>query len=233
VPSSFGNLQQLRILGLGFNNLGGSAPAFLTALPKLSILRLIHNHYTFDGMEDLVQHPFDTLRYWNQREIPVHQNGSALSVYAGGTLSNNTYTWFKDGFSVATIKGDSTFTPTASGNYNVEVTNSIATELTLKSDTLSFSALKAASAAQNNIVAKGMDKNAYTVYPNPVKDVLHLDNLKGNTTISIITQDGRIVNKKTVSGSSYAWNVKDLTAGSYYVRIEEDKAITIMKFIKQ
>jgi hypothetical protein len=42
-----------------------------------------------------------------------------------------------------------------------------------------------------------------------------------------------MVNKKTVSASSYAWNVKDLATGSYYVRIEEDKGVTIMMFIKQ
>jgi Leucine-rich repeat (LRR) protein len=231
IPSSFSNLQSLEILGVGVNNLSGSVPAFLTTLPKLHILWLGHNHYTFDGMEDLVQHPFDTLRYWNQREIPVHQNGNTLSVYAGGTLSNNTYTWFKDGFLVASIKGDSTFMATAGGNYNVLVTNAVATELTLKSDTVNFSALRAAQ--QNHIVANAIDKTGYSVYPNPVKDVLHLDNLKGNTTISIITQDGRMVDKKIVSGSSYAWNVKDLAAGSYYVRMEEDKGVTVMKFVKQ
>jgi hypothetical protein len=42
-----------------------------------------------------------------------------------------------------------------------------------------------------------------------------------------------MVDKKIVSGSSYVWNVKDLSAGSYYVRIEEDKTVTILKFIKQ
>ena len=133
----------------------------------------------------------------------------------------------------ATITGDSTFTPLSGGNYNVEVTNSIAKELTLKSDTINVSALKATQAAQNNVVAKGIDKNGYTIYPNPVRDVLHLDHLKGNATISMLTQDGRMVDKKIVSGSSYAWNVKDLAAGSYYVRIEDGKAVTIMKFIKQ
>jgi hypothetical protein len=232
IPSSFSNLKQLRIFNVGFNNLAGSVPVFLTALPKLRELGLMHNHYTFDGMEDLVQHDFDTLRYWNQKKIPVHQNGSILSVYAGGTLSNNTYIWYKDGTLAATISGDSTFTATAGGDYNVEVTNSIATALTLKSDTINVSALKGAS-AQNAIAAKGMDKNGYTVYPNPVRDVLHLDNLKPNSTISIITQDGRVVDKKIVSNSSYVWNVKNLAAGSYYVRIEEDKTVSVVMFVKQ
>jgi hypothetical protein len=73
----------------------------------------------------------------------------------------------------------------------------------------------------------------YKLYPNPVKDVLHLDNITGNAAISIITQDGRMVDKKVISSSTYAWNVKSLAAGTYYMRIEEDKRTTILKFIKQ
>jgi hypothetical protein len=233
IPSSFSSLTSLRVLDVGSNNLAGSVPAFLTTLPKLRILGLMHNHYTFDGIEGLVQHDFDTLRYWGQKKIQVHQNGNILSTYAGGTLSHNTYTWYKDGALAATITGDSTFTAPASGDYYVHVTNSIATALTLRSDTISVSTLKAAPAAGNAIVANGMDKNSYPIYPNPVRDVLHLDNLKSNSTISIITQDGRVVDKKVVSGSSYVWNVKDLAAGSYYVRIEKDKAVSVVMFVKQ
>jgi hypothetical protein len=234
IPSSFNNLTMQNTLAVGFNDLSGSVPGLLTALPQLRVLRLIHNRYTFDGMEALVQHPFDTLRYWLQKKIAVHQNGNTLSVYAGGTLSNNTYNWYRNGALAATISGDSIFTPTSSGDYNVEVTNYVAIKLTLRSDTVSFNGLRGNQQNdQNNIVAKAIDKNGYSIYPNPVKDVLHLNNLSGNATISIITQDGRLVDKKTVAGSSYAWNVKDLSAGSYYVRIEADKAVTIMKFIKQ
>jgi hypothetical protein len=32
-------------------------------------------------------------KYGPQANIPIHQNGSALSVYARGMLSNNTYQW--------------------------------------------------------------------------------------------------------------------------------------------
>jgi hypothetical protein len=66
-------------------------------------------------MEDNVNH-FSFTVYEKQRRIAVHQNNNTLSVYAGGTLSNNTYKWFKDGALVSTINGDSTFTPTAAGH---------------------------------------------------------------------------------------------------------------------
>jgi hypothetical protein len=76
----------------------------------------------------------------------------------------------------------------------------------------------------------------YTLYPNPVKDVLYIYiyiyNLKGNATVSIISQYGQLINKKLVTGSTYSWNVKNLSAGAYYVRIEEGGKISTLKFIK-
>ena len=54
-----------------------------------------------------------------------------------------------------------------------------------------------------------------------------------SATISVITQDGRMVDKKVISSSTYAWNVKSLAAGTYYMRIEEDKRTTLLKFMKQ
>jgi len=233
IPSSFSKLKNLRRLRLRDNHLSGTVPAFLGTLPKLNKLVILHNNYTFDGLETLVQNnKLDSFKYDRQRAIDIHQNDNVLSVYAGGTLSNNTYNWFNDGVWVSTITGDSTFTPTTSGNYNVEVTNSIVTELTLRSDTVSINAL--ATVAKNNSDAvKANDRNNFSVYPNPVRDILHLDNLKSKATISILTQDGHVVDKRIVSNSTHEWNVKNLAAGTYYMKIEEDTKITILKFIKQ
>jgi hypothetical protein len=64
-----------------------------------------------------VERTFPFAIYGDQARIPVHQNGNALSVSAGGTLSNNTYKWFKCGETgtkiIATIAGDSVFHPFA------------------------------------------------------------------------------------------------------------------------
>ena len=232
IPSSFTQLKNLRTLRLRDNLLSGTVPSFLGTLPKLNRLNILHNYYNFDGLETLVQsNDLDTLKYERQRKIYVHQKNNTLSVYAGGTLSNNTYKWFNSGVLAASITGDSTFAPIAGGDYSVEVTNSIVAALTLRSDTVSFTGLKGAQ--QNAIAARSNYRNNYTVYPNPVRDILHLDNLKGKATISIITQDGRVVDKKIVSNSPHEWNVQHLAAGTYYMRIEEGTKTTLLKFIKQ
>ena len=76
---------------------------------------------------------------------------------------------------------------------------------------------------------------AIKIYPNPVKDVLNIEGLNVNskTTISLNDMQGRALAKTTITGSTYAWNIKQLPAGNYYVRIEADKKITSLKFVKQ
>jgi hypothetical protein len=57
-----------------------------------------------------------------------------LYISSGGVLSHNTYKWYKEGTGlVATIIGDSSYSPTVPGNYYASVTNSVATQLTLNS----------------------------------------------------------------------------------------------------
>ena len=73
----------------------------------------------------------------------------------------------------------------------------------------------------------------HKLHPNPVRDILYLSNLKTRATISILTPDGRMVDKRIIANSGYAWNVKAFAAGSYYLKIEEETKITVLKFIKQ
>ena len=72
-----------------------------------------------------------------QRLGPITLNGNILSIYAGGTLSKNTYKWYRDGLPVATIVGDSTYRMTVPGVYGVYVTNSVARNGALVSENFS------------------------------------------------------------------------------------------------
>jgi hypothetical protein len=235
IPSSFANLKNIEILHLGANRLSGPLPSFLTQLPKLERLHILHNFFTFDGLETLVQHKFDTLRYDDQRHITLHQNNNTLSVYAGGTLSNNTYTWFKDGALVATIKSDSTFKPVSSGNYNVLVTNAVATELTLKSDTLFYSD---AGFIANNIRAQSYN-TTFSVYPDPAKTTVTVTfNATGNCTLLLTDVSGTVLQTKTaiaVKGTNIIQlDVNRYATGVYFVTlINELKQTQTRQFHKQ
>jgi uncharacterized delta-60 repeat protein len=71
------------------------------------------------------------------------------------------------------------------------------------------------------------------LYPNPVKTNLNIEGLTGSTTtLSIIDVNGKVLSTTSTTNTTYNWNITALPAGNYYLRIEADKKITSMKFVK-
>jgi len=225
VPSSFGNLKNLSELALNNNRLSGSlAPLANLDTRYLEKLDLSHNFFTFEGMESIALN-FPFAIYDKQGLIPVHQNGNTLSVSAGGTLSNNTYTWFfKNGQIKDTIviKGDSVFHPKKSGTYRAKVTNSIATKLQLHSDTIVYTAPAVIASAESTL--QQHDKtNSFRVYPNPAKDILFVQT-NSNTSFSLLNQLGKILLTKNVNGKG-SINISRMAGGLYYLRNNSSGAV--------
>jgi len=138
IPSSFGNDSELEQIWVNGNHLSGDVSFLDKMIPQLdSQIDLYDNEFTFSGMEQIVENKYVWPYYSPQANIPLHYNSGKLSVSAGGTLSNNTYLWYNGSKLIATNVGDSTLTISAIGNYSVAVTNKIATQLTLFSDTFS------------------------------------------------------------------------------------------------
>ncbi len=135
IPASLSALTNLNYLVLSSNLLNDSIPSTLDNFADLTVCQVDGNGFTFAGMEGLVNaYPFAD--YAPQSNITIHQKGNVLSVSAGGTLSNNTYSWYQDDELLINKKGDSTLTIPSPGEYEVVVNNSIANELTLYSDSL-------------------------------------------------------------------------------------------------
>jgi len=159
LPDALSNLASLYYLDLSHNLLSDTIPTSLSSLKNLQLLFLQNNYFTFNGMEQLVQAlgSRSTLSYSPQGSIKLHNNDNALSVSAGGTLANNKFYWYRDGQLIKTIAGDSTFTITEPGAYYVEVTNSVATDLSLYSDTVVITVLPV------NLIAFSAAKQQTTV----------------------------------------------------------------------
>lgn len=130
IPSSFVHLPSLYELQLNNNLLSGPINDTLSYLHRFTNLTLNNNLFTFSGLEALAAQDSVAI-YAPQANIPVSKNNNLLSVSAGGTLSNNTYKWYRNNMLVSTKTGDSTFTIDTAGNYTVAVTNRIANQLTL------------------------------------------------------------------------------------------------------
>jgi hypothetical protein len=87
----------------------------------------------------------------------------------------------------------------------------------------------------NPVISK-IDNNTKVprIYPNPVTDLLHLENLStSNKKISIIDAKGKLLQQSTTANSSFSINAKQLSTGIYFIKIVEGEKTTIVKFAKE
>jgi Leucine-rich repeat (LRR) protein len=229
IPASIGNLTNLGDLWLNNNQLSGKIPASMGNLVNIDVIIsgeiiLSDNQFTFDGMELIAQKFPNASLYAPQKNIPLHQNGNTLSVSAGGTLSNNTYKWFKDNALIATITGDSVFHPTASGVYFVKILNSLATQLKLNSNTINYTAPNNSIIVSANSQLQHYSKtNVFRLYPNPAKDILHVET-NNSASFSLINQSGKILLTTNINGKG-SINVSGIDAGLYYLKNNSTNAV--------
>lgn len=218
IPTELGNLrlnntQSEKIsLNLSNNHLSGAVPSSL-ASALIDSLNLSYNRFKFDGME-LIAQELPWAKYSHQKIIAVHLSNNSLSVSAGGTLSNNKYHWHKVGEPGAyNFAGDSVFYPFESGNYYVRVTNKIATNLTLSSDTVTYTAPTLSNAVS---IHDALTKNLLSVYPNPATDVMYV-RTGSNASFSLLDQSGKTLLTKNINKTG---NIKlsQFSAGEYYLK---------------
>jgi hypothetical protein len=215
IPAELGNLSYLSILHLDHNRLNGTIPSSIANLVDLRLLDLSYNRFSFDGIE-LVAQRFPFAKYNTQAILTPHINGNALSVSAGGTLSNNTYTWYKKGEAGKTkITGDSVFHPTETGVYAVRVQNSMANHLNLFSDTISYTAPIALNTFSVDSEQENVN-NSFSVYPNPVKNILNI-HAGGSASFLLLDQSEKILLTKDITTSG-SMNVSNVATGVYYLK---------------
>ncbi|MGO4707951.1 T9SS type A sorting domain-containing protein [Chryseobacterium sp. 2TAF14] len=78
---------------------------------------------------------------------------------------------------------------------------------------------------ENNI------KNNISVYPNPAKDFVNIDNLPSETTISVTDASGRKILSKKYSEKNVSINTSGLINGNYIIQIEHDGTAILSKKI--
>lgn len=135
IPASLGTLSNLSSFFVSFNQLSGTIPD-LSSIPVTANVQISYNNFNFSGIESNVS-KLDI--YSPQANIVISNANNVLSVDAGGTISNNTYRWYKDNFLVQTTTGNNSYAITGTGTYRVVVTNSLAGQLTLASDNYLYS----------------------------------------------------------------------------------------------
>ena len=238
IPASLGNIG-LSTLNLSYNRLTGPIPSagkfiniyeikvdhnqlyesgfiFSQVTNKTSLYDISYNRFTFNLAEPLARLNIYSV-YSPQAPVAIHKQGNTLSVSAGGTLNKNTYKWFKQGSADSTvINADSSFTPTTNGKYYVKITNAVAKNLTLYSDTINFTL--------NNLIADNYSaanadnklKQAFKVFPNPANTIVHVQ-INGSAIIIVSNVDGKTMLTKSINNSGVI-NVGKLAAGTYFIQ---------------
>ncbi|MDR1739948.1 MAG: T9SS type A sorting domain-containing protein [Bacteroidales bacterium] len=75
------------------------------------------------------------------------------------------------------------------------------------------------------------NQNVAKVYPNPVKDVLHVQSEQAVKQITVLDMQGRVVLQ--LQGNNSKVDLSALSKGNYVVRVQTDKAVSTAKIVKQ
>jgi len=139
ISSAISNLTMLRKFNIYNNQLDGLPD--LSSLNNLEFLNIKENQFTFEDIEPNIGVSSGSFYYSPQAMIgevvSLAPNPGApveLSVSVGG--EQNVYQWYKDGSPVAnsdtSVFTIQTFDSDSAGIYNCEITNNLATSLTLE-----------------------------------------------------------------------------------------------------
>ncbi len=153
---------------------------------------------------------------------PVNVDNTT-SLNANQISSNQagaSYRWLDCNNSYAVISGETaqTYTPTANGNYAVEITLSGCADTS--------ACVNITTVGINNINTTNM-----SISPNPVRDYLFINGNEQVIKATIFTINGSLV--QTLNVESNKINVANLSQGMYILVVHTDKGITQNKFIKE
>jgi Leucine-rich repeat (LRR) protein len=268
IPNELGNLDNLEILFLGSNKLSGSVPNEITGLSKLEKFRINdnklaslpnlstltsltelfiqNNNFTFGDIEPNIGIA-TTFTYTPQDSIgskidTTIDSGTSITftISAGG--ENSIYKWIKDGIDLPGAQ-DSIYTISSaimddSGIYICEVTNTIATELTLYSKQINLT-------VGNPVGLREDDTELPTHYqlmnnyPNPFNPSTSISYAIPQTQKVILRvydilgkQLTTLVNEEKPTGTyKVTWNASNLPSGIYFYRIQAENFVETKKIV--
>jgi len=91
------------------------------------------------------------------------------------------------------------------------------------------------SMAYSNVIAIDNSDAAIKLFPNPVKNNLHVEGLPAGqrTKLTITDINGNTRMTAVTTGNSFDWNVSLLKQGNYLLRVENNNNVVAKKFIKE
>lgn len=144
--------------------------------------------------------------------VDINLMGNTLEATAGF----DTYQWYLDGTEL-TGETNVTITPTAVGNYTVEVADGSCSET---SSAYNYTMVGVQEAAQLSMA----------VYPNPYTNLvtLNLADNQGQSEITVLDMAGRVVFSSIETGTNLQLNLEQLSDGAYILMVRSENGKTAM-----
>ncbi|WP_344715896.1 M28 family peptidase [Winogradskyella damuponensis] len=112
------------------------------------------------------------------------------------------------------------FSPTANGNYAVEISTGLCTEI---SNCITYNALSTEEFTEEDL----------SFYPNPVTSVLNIDNLKQKELIITVNDvSGKMIYKNTFRQGSFEIDFKNKPSGVYFINVVSKTKASTFKIVK-
>lgn len=149
--------------------------------------------------------------------IDVATTTSGTTIEASATDVN--YQWLDCDNDYAPINNatSQSFTASQNGNYAVEITDGICVDT---SDCVAITTVS---------LVDYQNIDHVSVYPNPTKNTLYIDNANIYVSYKIVDIQGKVLRSDKIAGSI---NIEDLKQGHYFIHFTNDHSNTILKFIK-
>lgn len=161
---------------------------------------------------------FDVL-YVDTPQITITQQGSVLSASSVGAVS---YQWYN---SSALISGANAadYTPTASGDYTVSITNQYGCSTQSAPFSFVFTALN-----------ETHNENSFRIFPNP-NSTNRLQFLLGKdwlgSEVKITDATGRLIDKNEITNTQFEIELPNISSGVYIVSMEKGAEVLRKKLI--
>lgn len=143
------------------------------------------------------------------------------SLFANVSNPNVTLQWYLDG-TLLTGETNNLLVTTQNGSYVVEVTNALGCTGT---DTIQVT---------NTGIADPSNKNLVSIYPNPINDVLFINNYSANTVeVSIFDLNGKMILKSAAANGINKMDVSTLSAGVYMIEAKAGENTSRQRLVKK
>jgi len=240
IPAAITNITKLWRLFIYNNNLDDLPD--LSSLTDLSGgLWIYNNLFTFEDIEPNIG-VSSSFSYSPQDSIGTEWDttlaeGENLIISVSVSGDNNLYQWKKDQVNIGTSSSDSTYTITSAGSsddgiYTCEITNTVATDLTLYSRKIHV-----------NVDVTGVEPDILNdedinIYPNPNKGEFTVDLStvqNGPVTISIYNALGNLMLNRSYNTTKnkfhHVFELDHFAKGIYYLQIISGDQIFTRKII--